>query len=373
RAASAPTAGTTTRNADDDNNDDSGSDIGEFTVGQQWIWNNSSGKASSQTVRRIVVSGAVSQSFTLLNGLATINGRIGRFLCDAKAARYDHQELGSLNRPFPAVDFFETTNSGHLVYSVHRRAKVISEYPDFALYAAELKKWLDSLHPSEKFRDDSLKADDVQFFGNANHRTFVLRVRYFCLRCYAYSSMIILHSSNRRSFFAEFDEPLEVCQEAIEAGESEMDPKELMLRQIMSSAFGKVWSQGLLAYDIEPESWKICVECAHELSGHLRRNSDMPFTRFDLILPFAVFTLTTVLLRQIRLCKAAIEARDESQMSVREWQKELDKSTEDVKHQWEIMQGLGTVWNVEGMSTLLRFMDVDEVTKAAEQLSSMSL
>ncbi|KAJ1954633.1 hypothetical protein EC988_002329, partial [Linderina pennispora] len=266
-----------------------------------------------------------------------------------------------------------TTDTGHLVYSVQRRVKVISEYADFHKYAAELQKWLDSLQPAEKFRDDSLKADDVQYFGNANHRAFVLRVRYFCLRCYAYSSMIILHSSNRRSFFAEFDVPLEVCQEAVEAGELDMDATELLLKQIMSAAFGKVWSQGLLAYDIEPESWKVCVECAHGLSEHLRRNDDMPFTRFDLILPFAVFTLTTVLLRQIRLCKSAIAKRDESQMSLSEWEAELNRSTLDVEHQWKVMQGLGTVWNVEGMSTLLKFMNVDEVAKAAEQLSSMAL
>ncbi|KAJ1944634.1 hypothetical protein EC988_005939, partial [Linderina pennispora] len=98
RAASAPTAGAMACDRDSDN-DDSGSDIGEFTLEQQWIWSNPDDSSSPQTVRRVVVSGAVSQSFTLLNGLATINGRVGRFLCDAKAARYDHQELGALNRP----------------------------------------------------------------------------------------------------------------------------------------------------------------------------------------------------------------------------------------------------------------------------------
>ncbi|KAJ2843980.1 hypothetical protein GGI22_007031, partial [Coemansia erecta] len=43
------------------------------------------------------------------------------------------------------------------------------------------------------------------------------------------------------------------------------------------------------------------------------------------------------------------------------------------KHQWEMLQSLGSLWDVEGMQMLLKSMHIDEVTSATDMFGSMSL
>ncbi|KAI8323755.1 hypothetical protein GQ54DRAFT_309854 [Martensiomyces pterosporus] len=337
--------------------------------------------ATQRQGTRAIAQGATSQSFTEMNTLVTLNARISTFLRQAKSPWYNPQMIEERSGPFPAIDYFEHVPSakGNLVIPVVYEKTLLSEYPLFVRYATELANWQSNVVPAETLRDpmDSRASRGISYFGQGDYHVFMLRVRYFNIKCYSFTAMTILHSSNRPSFFTEFEEPLELFQ-VTGNGASELPPgianlQQLELRKILNKVFGQSWSQGLVANDIEACSWRTCVGCAHELSDHVRRNDDIPVEYYDLIIPFVVFVTLTVLLRQFNKCKEAIDANDTSEMTIAELQSEQERSLRDIKHQWALLRELGSVWSVDGMTALLGIMGVDEVAEATKQLSSIAL
>ncbi|KAJ1740205.1 hypothetical protein LPJ78_004548 [Coemansia sp. RSA 989] len=383
----------------------------------------SSGSASSlvQSMRvnqhEIVATGAFSYSFMALCELTAIIARINIFLCDAKASRpslltasmQNSQSALSQNMPFPAVDFMAPSpETGSLVYPVLRTVNLLSEYPAFVELDERLEEWKRNLLMPEELRDDSAEPGDISYFGTADHRRFMMRVRYFCLHCYYVPITIFLHQSNRPSFFTEYEQPLEqrmarrttpaspetagddvpveasVTSEDISAMESDR-----ALREMLNAAFADTWNEGILAYDVEPQSWNICVAASKGLSEHLQRNSDFPLERFDQVIPFCIFMSVSVLIRQVRMCSRMLLAAASPANPDADAQRqrrlleaaggyaavaaERSQCVRYIKHQWSTLQSLGALWDIDGMKMLLKSMQIDEVANAADLFSNMSL
>ncbi|KAJ2805725.1 hypothetical protein H4R20_001976, partial [Coemansia guatemalensis] len=271
----------------------------------------------------IVATGAFSYSFMALCELTAIIAQINTFLRDAKACRPSLLMSSSSppaptpaahtrDVPFPAVDFMHpspaTTDADGLVFPVLRTVRLASEYPTFVELDERLEDWRRSLLMPEDLRDDATEAAHISYFGTADHRRFMMRVRYFCLHCYYVPITIFLHQSNRPSFFTEYELPLSVrlakmSSSAMYKSASPAAPgdeaaatssafgdsseeasaieSERALREMLSSAFASTWNEGILAYDIESRSWNVCVRAAKGLSEHIKRNSDFPLDRFD--------------------------------------------------------------------------------------------
>ncbi|KAJ1957940.1 hypothetical protein GGI12_004877 [Dipsacomyces acuminosporus] len=388
----------------------------------------------------IIATGSFSYSFMALCELTAIIARINTFLCDAKASSTvlestvvaassggngaggfgsDKAASSGKNKfrdgPFPAVDFLENEGdtTGSLVHKIRRSVKLTSEYPTFIELDNRLADWKNGLLLPEELCDESMPAEDISYFGTADHRRFMMRVRYFCLHCYYVPIVLVLHQSNRPSFFTEYEQPLEVrlnrrftgVVDALtpsplitdthtnddsgngnSSSSNNSNDADYALRQMLSMAFADTWNEGLLAYDIESKSWQICVEAAHGLSEHLERNSDFPLERFDQVIPFCIFMATSVLLRQTKICKRLLGTQIDGIMTEEERVQrlrgaggyaavnaELARCIRHIKHQWSTLNSLGSLWDVEGMEQLLKSMQIDEVANAADLFSNLSL
>ncbi|KAJ1944986.1 hypothetical protein EC988_005854, partial [Linderina pennispora] len=353
----------------------------------------SSGSSSSlmQSMRVdqdiIVATGAFSYSFMALSELTSIISNTNMFLCDAKASR---DSLGMLSgsswtglspfrdSPFPALNFLnQTPGTGRLAYRPKRTVRLVSDYPRFGELDYKLQDWKRNLVLPEELRDESMPARDISYFGQADHRRFMMRVRYFCLHCYYVPIAIFLHQSNRPSFFTEYEEPPELRgsdPDADGSAESGYDAAagDRALREMLNMAFANTWNAGLVANDIEPKSWQVCLDAAHGLSEHLERNQDMPLERFDQVIPFCIFMSSSVLLRQTKKCRRILAERPPGQ-DLDKVRAEIALCTRHLQHQWTTLKGLGELWNVAGMEMLLKSMQIDEVTNAADLFSSLSL
>ncbi|KAJ2027267.1 hypothetical protein GGI08_009928, partial [Coemansia sp. S2] len=299
--------------------------------------------------------------------------------------------------PFPAVDFLGPAPlTGSLVHPVMRTVSLLSEYPAFVELDERLEEWKRNLLMPEELRDDATAASDITYFGNADHRRFMMRVRYFCLHCYYVPITLFLHQSNRPSFFTEYEQPLEERLARRPTAEDEEGvAADAALRQMLSAAFASTWNEGLLAYDVDDRSWRVCLLAAHGLSEHLERNSDFPLERFDQVIPFCIFMSISVLIRQVRMCSRLLEAAAATSTAQNgsrnaagggEARRQLaakggymsvtadrTRCIKHVKQQWATLKKLGSMWNIDGMELLLKSMDIDQVANAADMFSGMSL
>ncbi|ORX71452.1 hypothetical protein DL89DRAFT_266475 [Linderina pennispora] len=288
------------------------------------------------TETRTVVSGAI---------WAPNNCRIVRFLWDAKTGVYDRDKYGLSERPFPAANFLEKLPSkGILAYPIRRKARLISEYPEFQKYSDRLCTFY------TQFMD---RASEEGCLRNTMYGQFPVRVRYLVLQCFVCAS-----------FFAEFDCPPEMQPES-------MSPDDLRKRLLLKKRFGATWSQSLLANDIEPESWKVCVEYAHKLARFIERNSDLPHTRITYASAQCLFIVSSVLLRQINICKTALGTGRDSQMSLEEWQEELERCVEETRVLWRKLQGFNLIWTTTDMTDMLLSMDIAKATTTTEPVANV--
>ncbi|KAJ2490910.1 hypothetical protein IWW47_005101, partial [Coemansia sp. RSA 2052] len=146
----------------------------------------------------IVATGAFSFSFMSLCELTAIIAHINTFLCDAKSGRlafmppahhhhpHPHQAQQATlltsttttlrDGPFPAIDFLGPAPlTGSLVHPVMRTVSLLSEYPAFVELDERLEEWKRNLLMPEDLRDDATAAADITYFGNADHRRFMMR------------------------------------------------------------------------------------------------------------------------------------------------------------------------------------------------------
>ncbi|KAJ1956513.1 hypothetical protein EC988_001308 [Linderina pennispora] len=321
-----------------------------------------------------IITGAISRSFELLCKMGTTNSRVSQFLNSAKAGRCDQQISTPSDRPFPAVDFLSPSpESTHLVYSVHRKARVISDYPEFSVCSRLVQDLHESVPHPELLREMTSNAGGARFFGNADHGLLATRVRYLSLKVYTCSTIVILHISNRRSFFDEFERPPDLDQVFNAVGTAAAPASDVAIRQTISSALGTFWSQGLVADDIEQESWDTAVEYAHSMAGYLKRNDDLPHSRLEFAVGLCIFNVACVLVRQNRRCRNALQSADDSQWTLQEWDNELHRTAKSVRILWQALNRLGAFWNVEGFTSMLRLMKIDECTEMVGRLAAASL
>ncbi|KAJ2387721.1 hypothetical protein GGI23_006211 [Coemansia sp. RSA 2559] len=145
----------------------------------------------------------------------------------------------------------------------------------------------------------------------------------------------------------------------------------------MEGVFSGTLNDGLLAYDVVQESWDICVDSVYDFVAFLDKNSDIPYERYDQVMPFGLFTSITVLIRQTRVYRQKIEEASgspgKSAHNLRGLREELLKSIRGLRRLWTLLLDLGAVWKVNGMEGLLRIMEVEEMTNAADMLSELVL
>ncbi|KAJ2481639.1 hypothetical protein IWW56_001657 [Coemansia sp. RSA 2131] len=321
------------------------------------------GDAGSLTTCRSLAEGVqeeLSRSFRLITPYESFMARISTLQRDAKAS-YVQRTTGSGDADVPQSD---------------AEIPLLGEWPEFKRYDGEIRHWRAEQVVASALRDPSLPPWHASFFGNIRHRIFLVRVRYYSINIYAPGVTIILHSANRRTFFTEAQQTIAAQSSRDSSTSPRLEPHtnvesagDEQIARILNQTFGPTWCQGLVATDIEPESWALCVECAHELAECLRRNDDIPLEFLDMVIPLFLFVGITVLLRQIRRCQSLVGAGDSNGA----WDAELKRCLRDAHGLWRAIRSMGSVWRIDGISKLLSSMHIDEVEKAAEQLASMSL
>ncbi|KAJ1939404.1 hypothetical protein FBU59_004133 [Linderina macrospora] len=300
-----------------------------------------------------VITGAISRSFELLCKIGTTNSRVGQFLINAKAGRCEQQISAPAN------------------------PRVISDYPEFSVCSKLVQDLHEGVPHPELLREITAHSSGARFFGNADHGLLATRVRYLSLKVYTCSTMVVLHISNRPSFFVEYERPADLEQVfdgvGSAGGSSPSNAGDKKLRQVISSALGSFWSQGLIADDIEAESWDTAVEYAHSLAGYLKRNDDLPYSRLEFAVALCIFNVACVLVRQHRRCRIALAAADDSKWTMVEWDNEMHRTVSSLRILWQSLNRLGEFWNVEGFTSLLRLMKIDECTDIIDKFAAASL
>ncbi|KAJ1949273.1 hypothetical protein EC988_004839 [Linderina pennispora] len=297
---------------------------GNDTSKDTWVWERKAAGAQSQTSRRVVISGAISHTFVLLCELNTLDSRIIRFLNDAKPSRYGQKLAVVSDRPFPASNFHgkSATAQSPSTSLLQHSAKLISEYPEFQKCTARLQSLFDSLKPPKHLKGSLTEPSNRKYFGGSDHGNFTARLRYLSIKSYICSRQIILHSSNRESFFEEFENPPDLHS---------------------------VWPL------------------------QERENTDLPYTRYTFQLVLCVFLVTVIPLRQARRCKLALRAGDYSEMDPDQLSKELDISVKDTQVLWETLQKASAMWKTDFMCGMLRALNIEEVTGSMGQFSSFAM
>ncbi|KAJ2712209.1 hypothetical protein H4R19_002875 [Coemansia spiralis] len=370
-AASADDSAASDENASDDSSISSSSNSSASIIGRRrTAQQRPARRANGISCRTLVVSvqEEMSRTFRKITPYESFMARISTLQRDAKAAWV--QQCSSSSGPLP-------------------EPPLLGDSPLFQRYDAELRQWKAEQVMAADLRDPSLLPWEASFFGSVRHRIFLVRVRCYCLNIYACGVTILLHSSNRRSFCAEAvagtqqQPPSRAASQSPPAASPHPEPEsrqgseeaeEQAITRILNQTFGPTWCQGLVARDIEPASWDLSVSCAHQLADCLRSNRDIPLEFVDMVIPLFLFVAITVLLRQIRRCKAALaDPTALSDADRRAWDDELHRSLRDAQVGWLAIRSMGSVWRVEGISKLLSNMHIDEVERAAEQLAAINL
>ncbi|KAJ1666450.1 hypothetical protein IW140_004884 [Coemansia sp. RSA 1813] len=276
------------------------------------------------------------------------------------------------------------------------------EYSEFEGLHQMLTKWRNGLVRAEEMKPhECTSMTDFSQFGSTENRRYAMRIRYFSLRCYSTAIMLLLHFANRPSFFdPQYQRPRNMSSlfGSVAVGDSEEDK---VLRAMMSIAFSEMLNDGILFYDVVPESWALCVQETYDLMDHLDKNSDIPIDRCDASISFCLFTSITVLIRNVRFCRQKTEQLEQdtataaSSPSVDEeaeptehrqqqqkyqrlqeaarLKEELFKSASTLRRMWNMLKNLGFIWTIEGMEQLLRTMQVEEIANASDLFSNLSL
>ncbi|KAJ1893051.1 hypothetical protein LPJ66_005987 [Kickxella alabastrina] len=298
--------------------------------------------SDNQTLEAIsYMQRAVSHTFTLVANFSSYLAHIGMMHRNAKT-KWLRQRASSGGQSLA-----QSTSTSSFVM-------LLGDMDEFKRCASDLESWNSSIVSAETLKDPQLDPRSVTFFGTLQHRQYMVRVRYFCLDMYGSAMVILLHSSNRPSFFFEAEtEHKAKFSSTNDSKEGKPDLQESLLR-----AFGPNWCLGLLVEDIVPSSWQLCLECAHEIPTCLRNNADIPMEFVDVILSISMFFSLSVMLRQIRRIEDGKEVPRDG---------ELDRCNQDLVMQWALIKDLESTWNIDALIDLLRKMNIEDAAETAEK------
>ncbi|KAJ2707270.1 hypothetical protein FB645_000947 [Coemansia sp. IMI 203386] len=204
----------------------------------------------------------------------------------------------------------------------------------FKKFDQEMRQWRTDMIAAETLKDDEVDPDNIQYFGSPRHRGFIARSRYFCINIYSYALLIFLHLSNRPSFLPE--------AEPTNSGD-------VFIRGMLMDVLGHAWVLGLVAGDVDLESWKKSLKACHDLSLTIVANVDIPVAFVDPLVPPCVVVSISVLLRQLRsLENTGVERKQE-----------MEALGNDLMIQWTFFNDLGTLWNIDSLLSLLRHLGID--------------
>ncbi|KAJ1993804.1 hypothetical protein GGI25_000945 [Coemansia spiralis] len=304
-------------------------------------------------------------SFVDLCNFTAVIYRVGKFLWDFKVSL---KAMLPSNGQAPNIKYFDRS----MVLPIHIRGPVKSlfEFAEFRELHHSVCRWRSELIRAEELKNGSAASYKFSEFGSYKHRLHIMRIRYFCLYGYSLPVLHMLHMANRPSFFS-------VSANKAPSQQSADSIEDNVIRELMAGVFSSVVNDGFLAYDVVQESWDTCLDAVYEYVSFLDKNSDIPLDRYDQVMPFGLFTSITVLIRQTRLCKQKIgldgTSKDKGSHSVRYLREELLKSIRALRRLWSLLLDLGVVWKVKSMEYLLRTMQVEEMTNAADLLSELAL
>ncbi|KAJ2664678.1 hypothetical protein IWW48_000624 [Coemansia sp. RSA 1200] len=249
------------------------------------------------------------------------------------------------------------------------------ECAEFKALHERLARWRDGLVRAEDLKRHWSPSFLFSEFGSHKHRLHIMRVRYFCLYGHFVTAFIILHLSNRPSFFS-----TPACNAAAFKGpplSTVASAEDKALRELLAYAFPGAIHEGFLATDTLKESWDLCVDTVYGYVDFLNKNADIPLERYDHVIPISLFVCITVLIRSVRMCKQKIndlaDGVDQERQELVRARKEIIKNIRALRSMWSLLTNLGAVWQVRGMTDLLRIMQVEEMSNTAELLSDLEL
>ncbi|KAJ2477480.1 hypothetical protein EV174_004606, partial [Coemansia sp. RSA 2320] len=300
----------------------------------------------------IVRTGYTLHSFVETCNLAALISRINTFLWDV---RVDLSGRSGANMYAPSLKYLEPPQAA--LMQKPEQLKNLFDYPRFAELSRMLVGWRDDLVPADDMKGLWKSEHHFSTFGSLEHRHFIMRIRYFCLYTYSVPVLHILHFANRPSFFAKgasYSSAADLPNPALALAAAD-SIENSVIREMLSAAFSDLLNDGLLAYDIVEESWDICLEAVHDVIAFMDRNSDIPLDRCDQVMPLCLFTSITVLIRQIRRCRSAIETKNMglSKKPALNPHDELTKNVLALRRLWAMLKDLDLIWRIDGMELLL--------------------
>ncbi|KAJ2475483.1 hypothetical protein EV174_005260 [Coemansia sp. RSA 2320] len=321
----------------------------------------------------VASSGALSYTFVALCNLASIMARVSAFTWNVRVA------LAPLPADRASDIRFLPPPPEALPPPRRSPAQTLFDYPEFARLHDALRDWLRALVPPESMCDSAAPPIDFALFGSPASRRYAMRVRYFNLRCYATPVLLLLHLANRPSFFvveptsSPAPPPVSAHPSPSPSPARSDAPEDAAIRAMLGSSFSSFLNDGLLAHDVVPHSWDICLREIDELVAHLDRNSDIPMDRCDASISFCLFIPITVLVRQIRSCRERIALPAIADSDASDLRAEISRRVAALRRLWTMLKDLGFIWGVARMEALLRSMQVDEIANAADLFSGLSL
>ncbi|KAJ2785569.1 hypothetical protein GGI15_001878 [Coemansia interrupta] len=299
----------------------------------------------------IVRTGAVSCAFHAMVTLATCYSQLNTLLWTIRRRARRPALQG-------AQPFDEQEDALHVEHS-------LMELAEFRRMHERFVQWRSALVPIDGLREAARPLEHFGQFGSLAHRQHMLRVRYFCLHCYNVPSMLLLHLANRPSFYGDAAQR----DASFGGGSAFLGPPYAdnsdLIRALLASSFSAAINDSLLATDVHPASWTICLEAIDAMHAFLDANADIPAARYDQVVQVALFLAITVLVRHV--CTGRAQEQAHAERFGAAW------SARAIGGLWRRLKELGHVGGAAGMEALLRKMHVDEVAEAAAALAGLAL
>ncbi|KAJ2720620.1 hypothetical protein GGI07_004500 [Coemansia sp. Benny D115] len=304
----------------------------------------------------IINTGTLSHALVDMTAIAVLYPRMNSVLWNIRR----RSQLGHVKSAC-AIDIPGMQNSWQPLYI----NKSLFECPEFIEMHNTFVQWKQRLIDVDAMKGLGKPLEHFSQFGSLEHRQYMLRIRYFCLHTYFVPSILLLHLANRPSFFKSQSQAADTPSgpDISNILGPNFADNTALIRMMMSSSFSSSVNDSILAYDVVPESWEICLDAVDTMALFLERYDDITTERYDQVMMLGLFMSITVIIRHI--CK--IQHPPYTGRYGISW------CVKTLKNLWERLKSLGFVSGAGGMELLLRKMHIDDVMNAAELFSSMRL